>query len=60
MNTQMTHTITVVTDMSNWSYEQIAAYQRTWREIIKDLDEDVAVTSRIEEYTPAPHDEDEL
>lgn len=60
MNTQMTHTITVRTDMTTWSYEQIAEYQRQWREIIKRLDVDVEVTMTVEEHTPAPRDEDEL
>jgi hypothetical protein len=56
MKTRMTHTITVSTDMSTWSYEQIAEYQRVWREIIKDLDYDVEVKTTLEEHTPAGHD----
>ncbi len=60
MKTRMTHRIVVSTDMSTWSYEQIAEYQRRWKEIIKDLDYDVEVTTTIEEHTPALRAEDEL
>ncbi|WP_126581654.1 hypothetical protein [Tengunoibacter tsumagoiensis] len=51
--TTMTHTINITTDLTGVGLEQIAEYQRFWREVIKNLEFEADVVSTITEHMPA-------